>query len=97
MSASPNVVTDSCAEAKNVGVLAVEIYFPSQFVDQTNLEEFDGVSKGKYTIGLGQLKMGFCDDLEDIHSCLPHRRPDEDDGKAQHWYVVNQYITSLIN
>ena len=26
---------------------------------------------GKYTIGLGQTKMGFCDDREDIHSlCL---------------------------
>ena len=67
MSASPIVVTDSCAEAKNVGILAVENYFPSQFVDQTNLEEFDGVSKGKYAIGLGQLKMGFCDDLEDSY------------------------------
>jgi hydroxymethylglutaryl-CoA synthase len=63
--------SSGAAEVKNVGILAVEIYFPSQFVDQTDLEEFDGVSKGKYTIGLGQLKMGFCDDREDIHSvCL---------------------------
>lgn len=56
---------------RDVGVVAVEIYFPSQYVDQGELEVFDGVSKGKYTIGLGQLKMGFCDDREDIHSvCL---------------------------
>jgi len=63
--------SSGASEAKNVGILAVEIYFPNQFVDQADLEEFDSVSKGKYTIGLGQLKMGFCDDREDIHSvCL---------------------------
>ncbi len=27
-------------------------------------EKFDGVSAGKYTIGLGQTKMSFCDDRE---------------------------------
>lgn len=32
---------------------------------------FDGVSAGKYTVGLGQAKMGFCTDREDINSlCL---------------------------
>jgi len=56
---------------ENVGILAIEIYFPSQFVDQTELEKFDGVSAGKYTVGLGQSKMGFCSDREDINSlCL---------------------------
>ena len=35
-----------------------------QCVDQTELEKFDGVSAGKYTIGLGQTKMSFCDDRE---------------------------------
>ncbi|WAR23988.1 HMCS1-like protein [Mya arenaria] len=55
----------------NVGILALEVYFPSQYVDQSELEEFDSVSKGKYTIGLGQDKMGFCSDREDINSlCL---------------------------
>ncbi|KAL9046979.1 MAG: hypothetical protein Q9214_000328 [Letrouitia sp. 1 TL-2023] len=52
----------------NVGVKAIEIYFPSQCVDQKDLEKFDGVSEGKYTIGLGQTKMSFCDDREDIYS-----------------------------
>ncbi|NXY86921.1 HMCS1 protein, partial [Alcedo cyanopectus] len=48
-----------------------EIYFPSQYVDQTELEKYDGVDAGKYTIGLGQSKMGFCSDREDINSlCL---------------------------
>lgn len=37
---------------------------PNQYVEQTELEKFDGVSTGKYTIGLGQTKMSFCDDRE---------------------------------
>lgn len=56
---------------KNVGILAMELYFPFLYVDQNELESFDKVSKGKYTIGLGQSKMGFCTDREDINSlCL---------------------------
>jgi len=56
---------------ENVGIQAIELYFPSQYVDQTELEVFDGVSAGKYTVGLGQDKMGFCSDREDINSlCL---------------------------
>lgn len=35
-----------------------------QCVDQDALEDYDGISKGKYTIGLGQTKMSFCDDRE---------------------------------
>ncbi|KAF7727506.1 Hydroxymethylglutaryl-CoA synthase, cytoplasmic [Apophysomyces ossiformis] len=56
---------------QNVGILAIEMYFPSRFVDQTEMEVFDGVSSGKYTIGLGQERMAFIDDREDIQSiCL---------------------------
>lgn len=55
----------------DVGIVAMEIYFPSQYVSQEELEKFDNVSSGKYTIGLGQSKMGFCTDCEDINSmCL---------------------------
>lgn len=55
----------------NVGIHAIEMYVPQRYVDQTELEQFDGVSAGKYTIGLGQSKMGFCTDREDINSlCL---------------------------
>lgn len=40
-------------------------------MDHNELEKFDGASAGKYTIGLGQTKMGFCEDSEDINSlCL---------------------------
>ncbi|KAH0949471.1 hypothetical protein HN011_004148 [Eciton burchellii] len=56
---------------KDVGIRALEVYFPAQYVEQTELETFDGVSAGKYTIGLGQSRMGFCNDREDINSlCL---------------------------
>jgi hydroxymethylglutaryl-CoA synthase len=56
---------------KDVGILAIDIYFPTQYVSQEKLEIFDKVSTGKYTIGLGQSKMSFCLDNEDINSiCL---------------------------
>ncbi|XP_014364599.2 hydroxymethylglutaryl-CoA synthase 1 [Papilio machaon] len=55
-------------KVQNVGILAMELYFPSQYVDQVDLEKFDEVGTGKYTIGLGQSKMGFCSDREDINS-----------------------------
>ncbi|RJE23514.1 Hydroxymethylglutaryl-CoA synthase [Aspergillus sclerotialis] len=56
------------ARPQNIGIKAIEVYFPRQCVDQAELEKFDGVSEGKYTIGLGQNKMSFCDDREDIYS-----------------------------
>jgi len=56
------------ARPSNIGIKAIELYFPGQCVDQAELEKFDGVSQGKYTIGLGQTKMSFCDDREDMYS-----------------------------
>ncbi|KAK6063591.1 hydroxymethylglutaryl-CoA synthase [Seiridium cupressi] len=56
------------ARPVNVGIKAIELYFPAQCVDQQALERYDGVSTGKYTVGLGQTKMSFCDDREDINS-----------------------------
>ncbi|XP_057524630.1 hydroxymethylglutaryl-CoA synthase-like [Amaranthus tricolor] len=53
---------------KNVGILAMEIYFPPTCVKQEALEVHDGASKGKYTIGLGQDSMAFCTEVEDIIS-----------------------------
>ena len=38
---------------ENVGIIGMEIYFPPTYVDQTELEAYDKVGKGKYTIGLG--------------------------------------------
>eukprot|EP01132_Coremiostelium_polycephalum_P000677 gene677-837_t len=55
-------------KAENIGIHAIEIYFPSTYVAQEDLEKFDGVSAGKYTIGLGQTNMAYCGDREDIYS-----------------------------
>jgi hydroxymethylglutaryl-CoA synthase len=46
------------------GGASQKLTFHCQCVDQVELEKFDGVSAGKYTIGLGQTKMSFCDDRE---------------------------------
>ncbi|KAM9329651.1 hydroxymethylglutaryl-CoA synthase, cytoplasmic [Gastrophryne carolinensis] len=71
MPGSLPATAEASAWPKDVGIVALEIYFPSQYVDQEELEKFDGVGAGKYTIGLGQSKMGFCSDREDINSlCL---------------------------
>ncbi|KMU85040.1 hydroxymethylglutaryl-CoA synthase [Coccidioides immitis H538.4] len=59
---------------QNIGIKALEVYFPSQCVDQAELEKFDGVSQGKYTIGLGQTKMSFCDDREGNESYKSSRK-----------------------
>jgi len=49
----------------------MDMYFPRHYVAQPELEKANGVSAGKYTIGLGQSKMAFCTDREDIYSvCL---------------------------
>ncbi|KAE8350825.1 hydroxymethylglutaryl-coenzyme A synthase C terminal-domain-containing protein [Aspergillus coremiiformis] len=56
------------AYPQNTGIKAIEIYFPSRYVPQSELETFLGASTGKFTIGLGQQKMSFCDDREDIYS-----------------------------
>ncbi|GJY73936.1 3-hydroxy-3-methylglutaryl-CoA synthase [Tanacetum coccineum] len=53
---------------ENVGIVAMEIYFPPTCIQQDTLENFDGVSKGKYTIGLGQDCMAFCSEVEDVIS-----------------------------
>lgn len=39
-----------------------------QCISEEDLEVFDGASKGKYTIGLGQEYMAVTDDREDINS-----------------------------
>lgn len=53
---------------QNVGVLAMEVYFPHYFVAQSDLERYDGVPAGKYTLGLGQDAMSFTGDREDVNS-----------------------------
>ncbi|KAJ3692686.1 hypothetical protein LUZ60_011781 [Juncus effusus] len=55
-------------DCKDVGILAMDIYFPPSCVQQEALEIHDGASKGKYTIGLGQDCMAFCTEVEDVIS-----------------------------
>ncbi|KAH7692440.1 Hydroxymethylglutaryl-CoA synthase protein [Dioscorea alata] len=55
-------------QRKDVGIVAMDIYFPPTCVLQESMEDYDGVSKGKYTIGLGQTCMAFCTELEDVIS-----------------------------
>ncbi|KAH9479338.1 ATP-dependent 5'-3' DNA helicase hcs1 [Psilocybe cubensis] len=65
---APAVTASEIPRPKDVGVLAMEVYFPRRCISETDLEVFDGVSKGKYTIGLGQEYMAWPDDREDINS-----------------------------
>jgi hydroxymethylglutaryl-CoA synthase len=53
---------DIPARPTNVGIHAIEMYFPKRCISEDALEDFDGVAKGKYTIGLGQKYMAFTDD-----------------------------------
>jgi hydroxymethylglutaryl-CoA synthase len=55
-------------EGKNVGILAIEVYTPSTYISQSDLEDHSGIAKGKYTLGLGQEGLGFCGDAEDVNS-----------------------------
>lgn len=56
------------SDRKNVGILGIEVYTPSTYISQDELEDHCGVSKGRYTVGLGQEGMGICGDCEDINS-----------------------------
>ncbi|TFK39769.1 hydroxymethylglutaryl-coenzyme A synthase C terminal-domain-containing protein [Crucibulum laeve] len=66
--ASPVIDFEAPPRPKDVGVLAIEVYFPRRCISEADLEVFDGVSSGKYTIGLGQEYMAWPDDREDINS-----------------------------
>ena len=37
----------------NIGIHALEVYFPKTYVDQSELEVADKAPKGKFTVGLG--------------------------------------------
>ena len=45
----------------HMGVVGIETYFPNRYVSQSALEQHDGVSEGKYTIGLAQSRMAVVD------------------------------------
>ena len=68
LSLSSSSNSSMSSDEKNVGILAMEVYTPSTYIEQSQLEEHSGVSKGKYTLGLGQEGLGFCGDAEDVNS-----------------------------
>ena len=51
-----------------IGIEAIEVYFPSLYVKESELEIMDKVGEGKYTEGLGQHEMGCPCPNEDITS-----------------------------
>lgn len=60
--------THSHKEEDNIGIVAMQLYFPNHYIEQSELEKSDEVSTGKYTVGLGQEKMAFCFSNEDAIS-----------------------------
>ncbi len=71
LSRSSSTAATNDDDGKNVGILAMQVYSPSTYVSQEDLEEHAGVAKGRYTIGLGQDGLGVCGDAEDVNSlCL---------------------------
>lgn len=60
--------SSSSPNQKNVGILGIEVYTPSTFISQRELEKHSGVSEGKFTLGLGQEGLAVCGDCEDVNS-----------------------------
>lgn len=56
------------ATLSEVGISGIALYVPRHAVCQKDLEEHDGVSPGKYTVGLGQNMMSIVKDNEDVVS-----------------------------
>jgi len=50
------------------GICSIEVHFPETYVSQAKLELYDKVKPGKYTLGLGQSKMAFITEREDVCS-----------------------------
>ena len=53
---------------RNVGIHAIDIYFPSTYISQSALESHHSIPAGKFTIGLGQLGLSYVNDREDVYS-----------------------------
>lgn len=58
------------APARNPGIVGWSVYVPRNYVSQKDLESYDGVADGKYTIGLGQSNMAYAGPNEDIVSMM---------------------------
>ena len=64
-----SAIRSNTSHEKNVGIHGIEVYIPSMYISQDDLEDYNKVSKGKYTKGLGQVSMGLVTgDIEDVNS-----------------------------
>lgn len=70
LSSSKGSISNNNKRPDNVGILATYLHFPNSYVAQSSLEKYDGISSGKYTVGLGQEQMGFCGPREDCTSLM---------------------------
>lgn len=52
----------------SIGIIGIEVYFPKTYISQEDLESYNSVSPGKYTIGLGQTNMAFTNNRNDVVS-----------------------------
>jgi hydroxymethylglutaryl-CoA synthase len=66
----PQAVTSQSAmvDVTDVGIAGFAFYVPRACVPMTELEAFDNVPRGRYTLGLGQVKMAVPHECEDAAS-----------------------------
>lgn len=62
------ITSKNPSKLPKVGIISMEHLSPRNCILQNELETFMNASRGKYTIGLGQLQMRFCSEMEDINS-----------------------------
>ncbi|KIJ89909.1 hypothetical protein K443DRAFT_117364 [Laccaria amethystina LaAM-08-1] len=63
ISTTTPIINNQLPRPKDVGILAMEVYFPCRCISEADLKVFDGAPQGKYTVGLGQEYMAWPDDL----------------------------------
>lgn len=67
---SSTTTASSPSSGTGAGILGMDVYFPSTYVAQHDLESFDGVGEGKYTKGLGQEGMVSLCGGNKTHMCM---------------------------
>lgn len=80
---------------QNVGIFAIEMYFPKLYLEQTELELYDNCV-GKYTKGLGLKQMGVATNYEDTASMALTACKKLMDNYAMHQGFCGS-LTSVLN
>jgi len=50
---------------EKIGFHAIEVYLPNYYAELSDMEKHAHIPTGKVTIGIGQLQIGYCSDIED--------------------------------